>query len=250
MYFLEIVLKNLVRRKSRSLLTAAGLATAAATSMLLLSVSWGYANSAINYFNSCGVDIVVVRAGVAERITSSLNSRLAERLRDLPQVSQVEGTLSEMASLGESSLIGIPVRGLDPSGFALAHYAVIQGRTLQSGATHNVLLGESLAKSLQKMTGDHVDIEDVPFRVAGVFQTGDALESNSAVVRLSDLQGLMDRPGQVSEFQIRLSPSADQIAARRLCDAIEALGDADGTTLGFKAMLTRDFVGPIPKRDC
>ena len=75
-----------------------------------MSAEWG---------NSWGVAIVVVRAGEAERITSRLNADLAERLRELPEVSQVDGSLSEMVLFGEGSLLGIPLRGLDPSGFTL-----------------------------------------------------------------------------------------------------------------------------------
>jgi len=53
----------------------------------------------------------------------------------------------------------------------------------------------------------------------------------------------MDRPGQVSEFQIRVSPAFnDATAMQKLCSAIEALSDAAGNPFGFKAMLMRDFV--------
>ena len=53
----------------------------------------------------------------------------------------------------------------------------------------------------------------------------------------------MDRPGQVSEFQIQVSPAAaDPTAVRQLCEAMEGLSDANGNPLGFKAMPMRDFV--------
>ncbi|MGA2257009.1 MAG: ABC transporter permease [Thermoguttaceae bacterium] len=243
MRFAEIVVKNLLRRKARSLLTLAGVSIAVAATVVLLTVAWGYSDSAVSHYAASQVDVVVVRAGVAERITSSLSASLADRLRELPGVAKVDGSLTEMVSLGDGSLLGVPLHGLDPSGFAMAHYVVARGRALGLGDRHAIILGAGLATALGKSPGDDVDLEGIKFSIAGVFQTGDALESNTAVATLTDLQELMDRPGQVSEFQIQVSSAAaDPTAVRQLCGAMEDLVDATGNPLGFKAMPMRDFV--------
>jgi len=243
MHFAEILVKNLLRRKTRSLLTMAGVSLAVASTVVLLTVAWGYSDSAVNHYAASQVDVLVVRAGVAERITSSLSARLADRLRELPGVAQVDGSLTEMVSLGDGSLLGVPLHGLDPSGFAMAHYIVTHGRTLEPSDRHTIILGAGLATALGKSAGRNVDLEGTVFSIAGVFQTGDALESNTAVATLGDLQELMDRPGQVSEFQIRVAPAAaDAIAVRQLCETIEGLAGAGGDPLGLKAMPMRDFV--------
>jgi putative ABC transport system permease protein len=184
-----------------------------------------------------------VRAGIAERITSSLNARLADRLRALPGVARVDGSLTEMVSLGDGSLLGVPLHGLDPAGFAMAHYVVTSGRALVPADRHSVILGAGLARALGKSPGESVDLEGIVFSIAGVFQTGDALEANTAVATLGDLQELMDRPGQVSEFQVQVAPSAAAAGSvRQLCGVMEGLVDAGGNPLGFKAMPMRDFV--------
>ena len=243
MDFLEIILKNLLRRKSRSLLTATGLALAVAATTALLSIAWGYARSATDRYASSNVDVIVVRAGVAERITSCLSAGLADRLRALTGVAAAEGTLTEMVSLGGNSLIGVPLHGLDPSGFVLARYAITRGRQLRPQDRHTLILGEALAMSLKTSPGDSLDVEGVKFHVAGVFQTGNALEANTAAATLDDLQELMDRPGQVSEFQIRAPQvAADPTSARCLCDTIEQLADSQLNSLGLKALPAHDFV--------
>lgn len=243
MRFPEILVKNLLQRKARSLLTIGGVAVAVAATAILLSIAWGYSDSAVSYYAASHVDVLVVRAGVAERITSSLSASLAGRLRELPGVAKVDSRLTEMVSLGNSSLLGVPLHGLDPSGFAMAHYVVTQGRALAPGDRHTAILGAGLATALRKSPGDNIDVEGTMFSVAGVFQTGDALESNTAVATLGDLQELMGRPGQVSEFQIHVSPvAADAASVRRICGVIEGLSDTAGNPLGFKAMPMRDFV--------
>lgn len=243
MLFTNVILKNLFRRKSRSALTAAGLAVAVATSTALLSIAWGYGGSAADYYASRGVDLVVVRAGVTERMTSSLSAALASRLSALSEIAEVDGSLMEMVSLGEGSLIGIPLHGLDPGGFAIAKFKVESGRALRADDRRQALLGVGLAQWLGKQPGEIVDIEGTPFEVAGLFQSASALESNMAVVPLADVQELMDRPGQVSEFQIRVASTVtDDRAVRQLCRRIEALQDEHGALLGFKAQPTRQFV--------
>src|SRR5580704_8838304 len=159
MVFVEVIAKNLLRRKLRTLLTVAGLAAAVATSTALLSSAWSFADSSSAYYSSRGVDIVVVRAGVSERITSSLSAALAGRLRELPNVAGAEGSLTEMVSVGERALIGIPMHGVDPGGLTAKKVDVVRGRVLAAGDHRTVLLGSALADGLKKQPGGTVEIE-------------------------------------------------------------------------------------------
>jgi putative ABC transport system permease protein len=243
MAFVEVIAKNLLRRKLRTLLTVVGLAAAVATSTALLSSAWSFAASSAAYYSSRGVDIVVVRAGVSERITSSLSASLVGRLRELPEVAGVEGSLTEMVSLGQRALVGIPMHGLDPQGFTAKNLDVVRGRVLAAGDRRTVLLGSALADGLKKNPGETVEIERTEFQVAGIFQTADAIEANTILAPLADVQELMGRPAQVSEFQIRATAgNANEVGVARLCRDIEALRDPSGRSFGFKALPTQQFV--------
>src|ERR1700730_7394501 len=140
MRFVEGIGKNLLRRKLRTLLTVAGLAAAVATSTALLSSAWSFAASSNAYYSSRGIDIVVVRAGVSERITSSLSASSVGRLRELPDAAAAEGSLTEMVSLGERALIGIPMHGVDPTGLTAQKLDMVRGRTLTAEDRRTVLL--------------------------------------------------------------------------------------------------------------
>jgi putative ABC transport system permease protein len=243
MLFLEVIAKNLMRRKTRTLLTIAGLAAAVATSTALLSSAWSFASSSRDFYSSRGVDVVVCRAGVSERITSSLSAALAGRLRALPDVAWAEGSLTEMVSLGERALIGIPMHGVDPAGPTAEKLELTSGRKLAAGDHRAVLLGSALAEGLKHRPGETLQIEGTVFHIAGVFQTADAIEANTIIAPLTDVQDLMGRPGQVSEFQIRAVPAAANDAGiAQLCREIESLHDVPGRSLGFKALPMRKFV--------
>ena len=236
MIFLEVIVKNLTRRKTRTVLTAAGTAAAVAATTTLLNIAWAsLPSSAADAYNSRNVDIVVVRAGVAERITSSLGAPLAAQLAALPEVASVDGSLTEMVSFGEQTLVGIPLHGLDPAGFAVGSLTIASGRGLKKEDRHSVLLGSGLARALGKRAEESVEIEGTPFRIAGIFQTDNALESNTAVAPLADVQELMGRPGQVSEFQLRVVPTtASDPGIRNLCRQIESLrNEKESSLTGF-----------------
>ncbi len=203
MRFFDVILKNVVRRKARSALAASGLAAAVAASTALLSLTWGFADSAAQSYTSRGVDIVVVRAGVTDRSTSNLDAALVRRVAALPGVATAEGTLTERVAFGGGSVVGVPLQGLDPGGAAIKAFSIVSGRALQPGDRHQLLLGTALAKSLEKKLGDAVQIEGTRFQVAGLFRTDDLLLAATAVGVLADVQELSERPHGVSEIQIR-----------------------------------------------
>src|SRR5215467_14528425 len=128
MLFAQLVIKNLRRRLARTVMTILGLAVAVTATTTLWNIAWGYANSAKDFYTQRGVDIVVVRAGVANRLTSNLPAALADRIKSVPGVEGVDGSLTEMVSVGKALLIGIPLRGVSPDGFIAETLAVNPGR--------------------------------------------------------------------------------------------------------------------------
>ncbi len=111
MSFLAVIFKNVLRRRVRSLLTALGIALSVAAAVALISFSRGLENSATEVYGGHGIDLMVVRAGVAERLTSSLNQQIGGQLHALAGVADVNPSLTDMVSFGEGSLVGIPVHG-------------------------------------------------------------------------------------------------------------------------------------------
>ena len=65
-------------------MTVVGLAVAVTAITTLWNIAWGYAESASNFYAARGIDIVVVRAGVSNRLTSSLRADLCRSLRRCP----------------------------------------------------------------------------------------------------------------------------------------------------------------------
>jgi putative ABC transport system permease protein len=244
MPFFFVPFKNLVRRKVRSTLTALGIAMAVATVVSLVGFAMGLEQSSVEVYRGHDIDLVVLRSGVTERLTSNLDEKLAGQLTALPGIAAVNPSLTDLVSFGGGSLIGIPVHGWPPDGFAVGTLQIISGRRLSMDDRNAVMLGKALADSLRKHVSDRVEIENQEFLVVGTFRGANLFEDTTAVVPLADLQRLMDRPAQVTEFQIKLDQRATDhratIAALR--QQIAQLRNAQYKRLGLIAIPTQEYI--------
>ncbi len=156
MRFVHVALKNVLRRKTRSALAAASVASAVATTIALVGFSTGFKSSMSEVYAKHRIGLVVVRAGVAERVTSSLDESVARQIAALPHVRAVNPSLTDMVSFADGSLMGIPVHGWPSDSFVLPTLQLTAGRTLAKSDRRGILLGCGLAQSLGKQVGDTV----------------------------------------------------------------------------------------------
>ncbi|HEY2882628.1 MAG TPA: ABC transporter permease, partial [Pirellulales bacterium] len=154
MHFVDFVLRNLLRRRVRTALTVVGVSVAIAAVVALMSITGGYQRSAQNVYASHGVDLVVVRAGVADVSTSTLSESLGKRLEKLPDVGKVAPALSYAVSFEKGSLQSRNVNGWPIDSFAFDALTVLPpGRYLESTDSKTCMIGKSLAKELDKKLG-------------------------------------------------------------------------------------------------
>ena len=83
MRFITLIAKNVLNRPVRTALTAIGLAVAIAAVVILVGISWNFERSFLAIYQSKGIDLIVVHAGSSNQLSSSLDVRLADRLRKI-----------------------------------------------------------------------------------------------------------------------------------------------------------------------
>ncbi|MGH7137872.1 MAG: ABC transporter permease, partial [Pirellulales bacterium] len=183
MHFFSFIYKNLWRRPVRSGLTASGVAIAVAAVITLVGISRGFETELLKVYEQHGTDLVVFRAGVAQRITSSLDSGLGKKIAALPNVAEVLPGLMDVVSLEDYDLFGVTVNGWPPDSSYFQQMHVVDGRPISSRDGRVVMLGSVLAKNLNKNVGDELDvIEGETFKVVGVYQSFNVFENGSMVM--------------------------------------------------------------------
>jgi putative ABC transport system permease protein len=236
-HFVSLVLKNIGRRRFRSTFTVVGVAVAAGAVAALMGLSTGFEQTLVDMYRQRGIDLVVVRTGVTERLTSSLDARLEQTLAGLPEVRQAAPELLDVVSLEDANLVGVTVYGWRPDSLVFDHLRLLAGKNLAPDAGRSVLLGTVLAKDLGKRVGDRVEVyAGVPFQVVGIFQSYNVYENAAMIVPLAQLQQLTNRRGRVTLFDLVLRDRADAQATDQLIHRIDGLGR------GLTAMTTGTYV--------
>lgn len=243
MYFVSLVLKNLFRRKVRTSLTIFGNSLAVLVVICLVGISTDFRDSLSQSYEQRGVDIIVVRSGRTERLTSKVDETVAEQIKAIPGVVEVEGGLVDLSSSDEGALSILPIMGRTADSFLMRDLHILQGRKLQVADAQGCLLGTLLAEQLNKKLGDSMEIEGETFQVVGVFESFNSFDNSSVMILRPVLQRLLDCPGKVTGFSVQLDTRAeDAQLAERVERQIEQLTDAQGHTWGLSAMPSRDFM--------
>ena len=244
MYFATFLLKNLVRRKARSLLTILGIAVAIGTVVTLRGVSYGFERSFRANFERRGIDLVVVASGIPDQLRSNLEEDIGPRIEKIAGVRRVSSGLLELVDIqrGDSNT-SILVNGWRPGAPQLDELTLVSGRTIRAEDSRVIMLGANLAEHLHKGVGDTVTMQDERYDVVGIYRSFDLFENGGAVVPLATLQREMVRPKSVTGFTIELEPTRDKEAlAETVRRRIEALADPKGKPYGITAQPTRAYV--------
>jgi putative ABC transport system permease protein len=239
MHFLTIVFKNTIRRPLRSALTVIAIAVAVGTVDALVGVASGFEKTFLSLYKGVGVDLVVVRAGAKQRLNSTIEESLADKMRQIPDVAEVIPGLADVVSFEESGLLGVVLQGLVPETKVFEHLSFVSGRSLRKDDEKAAVIGTVLAKNLDKKVGDTIELFDDKFQVVGIYHSSNVFEEGAVSIPLAQLQRLMERQGQVTGFSVIMKNSRDKVALDRARKEIESLAH------GLTALPTDEHVKSV-----
>jgi len=239
MWFSTIVIKNAIRRPLRSALTIIAIATAIGAVVALVGVASGFERSFLDLYKGAGIDLIVLRAGAAQRLNSTLDQSLGDKIKKIPTVKDVIPGLADVISFEDAGLMVVPVQGWVPESKVFEHITIRSGRTLKLDDVKAVILGSILAKNLGKTVGDELKLYEEPFKIVGIYNSSTVFEEGACTISLSELQRLMDRPNQVTGFTVIVDHPVNPKLLEQVRKEIEGLG------AGVTALTTDDHVKSI-----
>lgn len=205
-----MILRNLLRRPTRTLLTIVGIAVGIAAIVTLVSLAQGLITNYIQATNRTDADVILQavqkREGQAISFGIGFDEGLADRVRAMPEVKDASSVIYTLARAE-----GMPffiIFGYEPDQPGIRHFHVTEGVTLAEYRSRRggkpLLLGKAAADRMKKGVGDTIRIEEMTFRIVGIYETGIAFEDSAAVIPLRDAQTLAGMPHQVMFIGIRL----------------------------------------------
>ncbi len=233
-----MVLKNLLRRKTRSILTILGVALGIAAIVALTAMGAGLADSFGNLFATADADLTLSQADALDLFLSSLDEDIGDQVARMPQVDAVAGIIYSGVRFE-----GIPfflIFGYDPQQYAISHFKIVEGRGLMRD--REIIIGRGASRNLSKGVGDTLQFYNNTFRIVGIYETGAAFEEAGGVITLRDAQMIFQRPRKVTLFQVKLrDPRQAEVVRQRIearfPDVLVSLGSGAGQRQDMWALI-------------
>lgn len=239
-----VILKSLLRRKTRTLLTMAGVAIGVAAIVALGAMAEGLVEGYSTLGGGSGADLLVTQADSIDIAFSAVDEEVGTTLANLAGVEEVSSMIYTFAATE-----GMPyfiVFGYEPDGFAIEHFKIVEGEGLSERAARHggqpLILGRATADDLDKEVGDIFRLYESTFRIVGIYETGAPFEDGAAVVLLRDAQTLSKHPHQVNAFLLKLRDDHD---AERVRQRIEQRFDDLTATVSSDLAQEQDMLAYI-----
>ena len=239
-----MIIKSLWRRKTRTLLTVAGVAIGVAAIVALGAFAEGFAEGYSALGSGSGADLLVAQADSIDIAFSAVDEEMGAAIENLAGVEEVDSMAYTFAATD-----GIPyfiVFGYEPDGFAIQHFKIVAGEELADravkGGGRPLILGRAVADDLDKEVGDTFRLYEATYRIVGIYETGAPFEDGAAVILLRDAQALSKHPRQVNAFLVKLR---DVDATERIRQRIEQRFSNLTTTLSSDFAQQQEYLAYI-----
>jgi putative ABC transport system permease protein len=229
-----IALRNIARKKTRSLLTALGAAVGIMILSSLTSVSDGLRGQIEDTIQGYEVDLAVQSKGAPSPFGSKISSADYEALSHMEGVDSVSSMV--IGAIDTSFNSYFLVMGVAPVEAFAERLSILDGSMLEVGK-HDILLGRMAAEAAEFRVGDRIALsEEEEYVVTGVYTSGSNMLDNAAVVDIGDAQRILNRDGSINLAFVRLKPG---VSVADAADLIEA------RLPGLAVMRSGDFAGQI-----
>ncbi len=241
LYMLDFALKNMKRRKTRTILTTLGIIIGIAAIVALGSFSEGMSLMVTEELGAMTGKVMVFQKGSGGVMSafsgSDVTDEQLEIINDMPGVKETVPMVWHMPPFGPGheistwAIIGMEIDKIDY--FIGETIEMSEGRRPDPDESDVAIAGITVAESMRLAVGDLFDFKDKSFEIVGVAEeTGINDVDMSLIVPLTDLQDALD----IDTYQMVYVVLEDPETAEDFADEVE---DNDDT---LEAMTSTDMI--------
>jgi len=242
----KIAFRNLLSKKTRTLLALVGLMIAVVGVVGLISISDGIKNM-VNESLGQLQGVQVVQKDALSPMFSKVDMSLIDELKSFPEVDIVAPRVLGIAS----SIDGKPflsgggfsmgsageIVGIDPAiegasgktGFSSAD--ITKGRFLKPSDTYSVVIGKSIADDYKKMVGSVIELNDIRFKVVGIWTTGSSSTDTMILMPIDIAKKMLGFPSDKASMLTVYTkdPAAAELISKKIELRIDSVDAKTGT---------------------
>jgi putative ABC transport system permease protein len=209
-------LRNLVVRKTTTLMTVAGIALTVAVLVSSLALVEGLRATFANTGNP--LQILVLRKGSNSELGSSISRESFALLGTMRGIAR-DSSNQPMASLDMTQVINLPsvddpkgmnvaLRGLLPAGIAMRSVHLVTGRWFQAGQ-REIVAGKSIAQRYpDAQFGHHLHFGRGDWQIVGIMDGGQSAVNSEIWGDLNQISSDYNREDNLSSILVRASDAA------------------------------------------
>jgi putative ABC transport system permease protein len=245
MRFYTFILRNVLRRPIRTILTMTGMAVAVVAVVSLVGLASGLKDSMLSLYVNRGVSLIVTDAHAVSPLTGTLPAKVASETSNLPGVAATCAGLVEFQTIEECGSDPIGVQGW-PAGNHMFGNLKIQpggeGLSNRPSGSKDVVIGCTLANVKQLKVGQSLTMNDEKLHVVGIFESSEDLENGMVVMLLDTAQKLFGKSDKMTGCTVMVKDTSPEgIEAVR--QAIEGpIAEKCGVKGKIRAKSPQDFV--------
>lgn len=232
-----LVLKNLLRRRTRTLLSLLGIAIGIAAIIAFNAVARGFKSSLDRYMQGSGAAMLVVNRSAMAPEYSRISREEVDFIRSVPGVDHASpGTFTILSgrvlqNVRRTKLKFLTVFGRLPGDRLVEKFRTgIDGRLFE--AEDEMILGADAARDLNAKLGETLPMFNLTFKIVGIYTSDIKFESAGCVISSVVVQKQLAMGSSVGLCFLYLKDGVDWKQVR---DAIE------GKAVNLAAIRTQDF---------
>jgi ABC-type antimicrobial peptide transport system permease subunit len=209
-----MALQSLVQRTTRTMLTLGVIGLTVGIIMALEGVVRGFADSFTQSVLGGDMEIMIRQANISDTSLSAIDERIGSRIAAMPEVASTSGMVFIAIVMPDVNNFFI-LEGYSPNQSAIRRFQIVEGQTLTNN--RQILLGRVMADALHKKVGESIELSQLRFRIAGIYESSTSWEEMGGVITLRDAQALAGRPRKVTIYGIKLhNPSEAQAVVDKI----------------------------------
>lgn len=206
MRVVRLPLIALARHPVRTLLTAIGVGAGVACYVMMMGLSRSVDRAWTQTFEIRGADVLAVRQGAVEILSTSIDESLVDAVRARPEIADAAGELVDFVPVSDTETA--VAYGWAPGSFLWNSLRLSAGRLPRESGERSVVVGHHVAEAQAVGIGSTLVVLGDAFSVAGVFKGSGVLLDNAIVMPIRALQPLLLRDGSITAINVRLSAEA------------------------------------------
>ena len=231
--------RNIARTKLRSFFTFLSIVLIITLYTVLASVANSFSDQITRFLGQKNIDLVVQSRYASSPVTSKIPPQIAEKIRQMPEITDSESLLISHKKLyGKDSIFIIGMSNSESIRRKFG-FRVVEGRPFRT-TTKEVIIGEKMAQIYGLSSGDTLELDELnSFTISGVYASWLNFLNAGVMVDIKQAQFITEKPDQSNLLFLTLSDPT------RTSEVVSAINGQYPAMRAIDSLQFPDHLGPI-----